>query len=115
MAKVPLPVRRRGFRVSRRRFDRAVQEIVDGMPETFQPYMADIEFITADTSPDGALGLYQGAGALGQHGWPARITIYRRPHEARSHNWRQFIDEVRRTIRHEVGHHFQMEEDELPY
>ena len=115
MAKLPPRVRSRGFRVSPRRFDRAVQRIIDGMPEAFQPYMADIEFITAASSPEGVLGLYEGAGALGQHGWPARITIYRHAHEARVRNWRQFVDEVRRTIRHEVGHHFQMEEDELPY
>jgi predicted Zn-dependent protease with MMP-like domain len=28
---------------------------------------------------------------------------------------RGLIEEIRRTILHEVGHHFGMEEDELPY
>jgi predicted Zn-dependent protease with MMP-like domain len=28
---------------------------------------------------------------------------------------RELVEEVRRTILHEVGHHFGMDEDDLPY
>lgn len=115
MAKQPLGIHRRGFRVGRRRFEQLVREVVDDIPEEFQPFLRDIDFVTADAAPEGMLGLYEGAGALGQSGWPARITIFRHPHETRSRNWPQLVEEVRRTIRHEIGHHFQMEEDELPY
>jgi predicted Zn-dependent protease with MMP-like domain len=115
MAKRPPRFRRFHLRVGRRRFDRAVQDALDAIPGEFQTYLKDIEFVTADSSPPGLLGLYEGAGALGQHSWPARITIFRHAHQARCRNWRQLVEEVRRTIRHEIGHHFQMEEDELPY
>jgi predicted Zn-dependent protease with MMP-like domain len=28
---------------------------------------------------------------------------------------KELVDEVQRTILHEIGHHFGMEEDDLPY
>ncbi|MBO0686845.1 MAG: metallopeptidase family protein, partial [Candidatus Dormibacteraeota bacterium] len=36
-------------------------------------------------------------------------------HEAACDTWDQLQAEVTRTVLHEVGHHFQMEEEELPY
>jgi predicted Zn-dependent protease with MMP-like domain len=102
-------------RVSRDRFEEAVRIAVDSVPPAFQTYLQDIEFVVAEASPDGLLGLYEGAGALGQSGWPARITIFQRAHEERCRTWRELRDEVRRTVLHEIGHHFQMEEQELPW
>jgi predicted Zn-dependent protease with MMP-like domain len=29
--------------------------------------------------------------------------------------WQALVEEVRRTVLHEVGHHFHMDEDEMPY
>ena len=72
--------------------------------------------IVAESSPDGVLGLYEGATALhAGEGMPERITLYKRPHEAAARNHDDLVAEVRRTILHEVGHHFGMEEEELPY
>ena len=48
-------------------------------------------------------------------GLPNRVTIFKAEHEAEAESWDELVDEVRRTILHEVGHHFLMEEDELPY
>lgn len=112
----PAPGERRPrMRVSRRRFERAVVEALSAVPEPFRAYLGDVEVLTADTSTEGALGLYQGSGALGQGGWPARITLYRRAHAERCRTWPQLVDEVRRTLLHELGHHFQMDEHELPF
>ena len=39
----------------------------------------------------------------------------KRPHERSADSWQELVVEIRRTILHEVGHHFGMEEHELPY
>lgn len=103
------------MRVSRVRFEEAVGIALDSLPDAFQRYVEDIEFVVAETSPDGLLGLYEGAGALGEGDWPARITIFQREHEERCRTWPELQEEVRRTVLHEIGHHFQMEEHELPW
>jgi predicted Zn-dependent protease with MMP-like domain len=43
------------------------------------------------------------------------VTIYKDGHEAEADSWEELVEEVRRTILHEVGHHFGMEEEDLPY
>lgn len=103
------------MRVSRVRFEEAVGIALDSLPDAFQGYVQDIEFVVAETSPDGLLGLYEGAGALGEGDWPARITIFQQEHEERCRTWAELREEVRRTVLHEIGHHFQMEEHELPW
>lgn len=107
--------RRPSMHVGRRRFERAVTEALAAVPEPFRPYLDEIEFLTADRSDRDLLGLYEGAGALGPGSWPARITLYREPHAVRCRTWRELVEEVSRTVLHEVGHHFQMDEHELPF
>lgn len=97
------------------RFEEAVQEAIDSIPAQFQPYLDEVEFVVADRSPEGLLGLYDGSGALGPNGFPARITIFKAAHEAVSETWPELVEEVRRTVLHEIGHHFLMGEGELPY
>ena len=101
-------------KVSMERFEAAVIEAVDAIPPPFQRYLENTEFLVAEASPDGLLGLYEGAGALDDE-WPSRITLFKRPHERDAGDWESLVEEIRRTILHEVGHHFGMEEDELPY
>ena len=46
---------------------------------------------------------------------PERITLYKVSHEEACDTLDDLVEEVRRTILHEVGHHFGMEEEDLPY
>ncbi|MGH7904451.1 MAG: metallopeptidase family protein [Candidatus Dormibacteraceae bacterium] len=104
------------MRVSADRFEAAVAEAIDSIPARFQPYLENTQFIVEEASPDGLLGLYEGATALGAgEGLPDRITIFKRAHEGASSTWPELVAEVRRTVLHEVGHHFAMDEDELPF
>lgn len=103
------------MRLSMERFEEAVQAAIESVPEQFQPYLDDVEFVVAERSAEGLLGLYDGAGALGSEGFPARVTVYKASHEAVSDSWEELVAEVRRTVLHEIGHHFLMEEGELPY
>jgi predicted Zn-dependent protease with MMP-like domain len=73
-------------------------------------------FVIEESSEGGLMGLYEGATALAAgDGMPERITLYKREHEEASESMEDLIAEVRRTILHEVGHHFGMEEDDLPF
>jgi predicted Zn-dependent protease with MMP-like domain len=102
--------------LSMKEFEELVEKAIDSIPEQFQPYLENTAFIVEESSPDGLMGLYHGAGAMHSgEGFPEQITLYKRSHEMAATDMRQLTEEIRRTILHEVGHHFGMEEDELPY
>jgi predicted Zn-dependent protease with MMP-like domain len=97
-------------------FEAAAQSAIDSIPDAFLPYLENAVFIIEESSPQDLMGLYEGGTALGAgEGMPDRITLYKRSHERAVDSLPELIEEVRRTILHEVGHHFGMEEDELPY
>ena len=97
-------------------FEEAARAAIESIPEEFEPYLENTVFLIEERSPDGLMGLYEGAGALhAGEGLPERITLYKESHERSASTMRELIEEVRRTILHEVGHHFGMEEGDLPY
>jgi predicted Zn-dependent protease with MMP-like domain len=97
-------------------FEAAAQAAVDSIPDDFKPYLENTIFIIEESSPEGLMGLYEGATALGAgEGMPERITLYKRSHERAAGSMAELVEEVRETILHEVGHHFGMEENELPF
>jgi predicted Zn-dependent protease with MMP-like domain len=98
--------------VDPQRFDDMVSEALDGLPGELGELMSNVAItVQHDGGPPGLLGLYQGvpltrrstfyAGAL-----PDRITIYRRAICAVCTSESQVVEQVRRTVIHEVGHHF---------
>jgi predicted Zn-dependent protease with MMP-like domain len=98
-----------------RQFEEAAQAAVDSIPDEFRPFLENTVFVIEESSPEGLMGLYEGATALAGLGMPERITLYKRAHEQASDTLEELIAEVQRTILHEVGHHFGMDEDDLPY
>jgi len=105
----------RVVKVTMDRFEEAVRLAIEAIPAEYQPYLEEIEFVIARRSPDGLLGYYEGSGALEPGGYPARVTIFKDTHERQCTTWAELVEEVRRTVLHEVGHHFLMDEDEMPY
>ncbi|HWJ80588.1 MAG TPA: metallopeptidase family protein, partial [Nocardioides sp.] len=94
------------------RFEEMVAEALDGLPEELGHIMSNVAVtVEHGPGPRGLLGLYQGipltrrnqfyAGVL-----PDRITIYHRAICAICQTEDQVVDQVRRTVVHEVGHHF---------
>ena len=94
------------------RFEAMVSEALDGIPEELGELMSNVAVtVQHEGGPRGLLGLYQGvpltrrtsfyAGAL-----PDRITIYRRAICAICDSEAEVVEQVRRTVVHEVGHHF---------
>ena len=98
--------------VSPARFEEMVEAALDGLPERLGRLMSDVAvMVQHEPGPPGLLGLYEGipltsrttgyAGVL-----PDRITIYRLAICAVCEAEDEVIDQVRRTVVHEVGHHF---------
>jgi predicted Zn-dependent protease with MMP-like domain len=104
------------MRVSMKEFEDAAQAAVDSIPDEFRPYLENTVFIIEESSGEGLMGLYEGATALAAgEGMPERITLYKRAHEESADSIEELVAEVQRTILHEVGHHFGMDEDDLPF
>ena len=94
------------------RFEEMVAEALDGLPEALGELMSNVAVtVEHQKGPRGLLGLYQGvpltrrtttySGVL-----PDRITIYRHAICAVCGSEADVVEQVRRTVVHEVGHHF---------
>ena len=97
-------------------FEQLVATVIESIPDEFQPYLENTVFIVEESSSEGLMGLYHGSGAMhAGEGFPDRIILYKNSHERATSSMKELAEEVRRTILHEVGHHFGMDEDDLPY
>jgi predicted Zn-dependent protease with MMP-like domain len=105
--------------VTPERFEDMVTEALDSLPDELGRLMRNVAVVVEHgPGPDGLLGLYQGipltsrstqyAGVL-----PDRITIYRQAICAIAWSEREVQDQVRRTVIHEVAHHFGISDDRL--
>lgn len=94
------------------RFEVMVGEALDSIPGELGELMSNVAVtVQHERGPTGLLGLYQGvpltrrtrsyAGAL-----PDRITIYRHAICGICNSEAEVVEQVRRTVIHEVGHHF---------
>jgi predicted Zn-dependent protease with MMP-like domain len=77
----------------------AVEETLDALPEWVREELGEVAVLVDESHPDGLLGIYDPVGGL------RRIVIFRNTHPSR--------EEVRRTVLHEIGHHFGMDERQL--
>jgi len=101
------------------RFEEMVAAALDSLPEELGRLMSNVAVtVQHEPGPPGLLGLYQGipltsrttgyAGVL-----PDRITIYRLAICAACGSESEVVDQVRRTVVHEVGHHFGIDDARL--
>jgi len=107
------------IQVDPEQFEDMVAAALDGLPEDLGRLMRNVAVtVEHGPGPRGLLGLYQGvpltsrtsqyAGVL-----PDRITIYQRAICAICDTEPQVVEEVRRTVIHEVAHHFGIDDDRL--
>ncbi|MGO9560232.1 MAG: metallopeptidase family protein [Acidimicrobiales bacterium] len=101
--------------VSRERFEQLVAQGLDSIPGELASLMENVAVVVeneAANMPNSAhlFGLYQGVPLTGRRGYggtvPDRITIYQRPISRHCRTEAEIADQVRRTVIHEVGHHF---------
>ena len=101
------------------RFEEMVATALDSLPAELGRLMSNVAVtVQNDPGPPGLLGLYEGipltsrttqyAGVL-----PDRITIYRLAICAICRTEDEVAGEVRRTVIHEVAHHFGIDDDRL--
>jgi predicted Zn-dependent protease with MMP-like domain len=101
------------------RFEEMVVTALDGLPDNLGALMRNVAVtVEHQAGPPGLLGLYEGipltsrttnyAGVL-----PDRITIYRVAICQICRSEDEVVDQVRRTVIHEVGHHFGIDDDRL--
>jgi len=118
------------MRLSRDEFEQLVLEALDTLPEAFLPYMENLTVDVEDmpsardcnavgiTNPNTLLGLYHGTPLTMRSvqqamSMPDRIAIYQNNIQRICRTRRQIIHQVRKTVLHEVGHHFGLDEQDL--
>jgi predicted Zn-dependent protease with MMP-like domain len=111
-------------------FEALVVEAIESLPEPFLEMLDNVAIVVEDW-PDretmrmagvrsrfGLLGFYHGVPQSGRTSYyglvpPDKITIYRRPIERQCRTADQVRDLVARVVRHEIAHHFGIDDARL--
>ena len=118
------------FRVSKARFDELVDEALDSLPEPFAGFLQEVGIEVRDEASPGQrtslalrpnallLGLYVGRPRTQRNveesgRMPDVIYIFQRSIEEVSGSESQLKAQVRKTVLHEIGHHFGLGEEDL--
>jgi len=100
-------------------FEELVANALDGIPADLGAAMENVAVVVDDASPSGQLlGLYQGIpltrrGVSYSASMPDRITIYMATICRVCQTRQEVVDLVRKTVVHEVGHHFGIDDKRL--
>jgi predicted Zn-dependent protease with MMP-like domain len=124
---------RRSLCVPDAEFEELVRQALDTLPEPYAGLMENVAVVVEEKAPrevladldiddeNELLGLYHGLSidkeSFFQVGGnlPARISIYRKPILRICRTKQEVVREVRDTVVHEIGHHFGLDDDEMPY
>ncbi len=118
-------------------FEAAIDEALDGLPPRFLKALDNVgiameeepdedqlemaEYGTEDQVSGELLGLYDGiplterGDGYGEFGadLPDFITIFKGPHERAFGSREEIVSEIKKTVVHEIGHYFGMDENDL--
>lgn len=120
------------YKLTDAEFEAAVQDAIDSIPEEFLDDLENVAIVIADepteedyesdglyTEEGDLLGVYDGL-SLYERGddygfgdYPDTITIFKGPHERLEGGRDDIIEEIRRTVVHEIAHYFGMDEDQV--
>lgn len=116
--------------MNRREFEHLVAQALDELPDVFLDRLNNVEIVVepyADPEtlrqagvrdPMELLGFYHGVPLTDRgQGYtlvlPDRISIYQLPIERAYHTPGAIREQVRRTVMHELAHHFGLDDDQL--
>jgi predicted Zn-dependent protease with MMP-like domain len=124
--------------MSLRRFAHVVARVMETLPAEFQPFLKNVVVDVEDEADDETLrraglteeeieagetlyGLFDpidvpsgwGGDALDLHDSPHRIWIFKRPLEEDFPERKRLLIEIRKTVIHELAHHFGFSEEDL--
>ena len=127
-SEVQIPMAHENF--SEERFDELIERAIDTLPAKFRDALDNL-IIERQEHPDEhtrqlmglgpndlLLGLYAGIPLTQRHvdappPLPDRIILYRQQILAACRTEAEFVEQLRRTLLHEIGHYFGMDEEEL--
>ncbi len=119
------------YRTSRERFEELVEKAVETLPQEYTKYFSNITIIVEDypgpedTSRLGGrggllLGLFSGVPYPHKGGFfdipypmPDKITLFQKNIEKICSSEEELIEEIQKTLVHEVGHYFGLSEKDL--
>jgi predicted Zn-dependent protease with MMP-like domain len=107
-------------------FERLVAQALDSLPPRFAERLRNVAVmvearpsreVAAELGGD-ILGLYQGASEMEQspmapYEFPEIVVIYQQNIEAVCRTDAEIVEEVRKTVVHEIGHHFGLSDAEM--
>lgn len=116
--------------MKQRQFEQLVDKALESLPPEFQQLLDNVAIFIEDrpsrsllrelgmSANDTLLGLYEGVPQTERTTsydlvTPDRITLFQRPIEDSCDTDTEVAEEIRRTILHEVGHHFGIDDDRL--
>lgn len=112
----------------RDQFEELVAKAIDDLPEEFQSGLENVHVVVQDCPNRRQLarvgkgmtllGLYEGIPQTKRtHGYgmvlPDRIVIFQKPIQEKCRSAAEVEAEIGRVVRHEIAHHFGMDEEEL--
>lgn len=123
------------MRMSRREFEHLVARALDALPRDFAAMLENVVVVVEeepteeelrdvgidpnDPESDELFGLYQGIPRTeretGFFDLPDRVVIYRGPIARCCESREEMVQEIRDTVIHELGHHFGLSDEEMPY
>lgn len=112
------------------KFEQLVVKVIENMPEYIREKLENIDIIVADTPTreqlhysglsrnETLLGLYEGVPLTERTSgysnvMPDKITIFQKPIEAACNNEAQITSKIQQVVRHEIAHHFGIDDDRL--
>ena len=115
--------------MDRDKFEQLVKQGIEAIPERFLEKLDNVDIIIEDEPTEeqvrklklrpGAklFGLYEGIPKTkrGHYTWvlPDKITIFKKPIEEVASNDEQIKETVKKTVWHEIAHHFGMDEERV--
>jgi len=120
------------MRVSPEEFEKLVEKALEQLPPELAELLDNVVVVVEEEpdeetlremevpEEDEILGLYRGVSLADRDSgyWgtlPDQVAIYRGPLLRICRNRRELIREVRDTVVHELGHHFGLSDEEMPY
>ncbi len=112
------------------KFEQLVAAAIESLPDEFRERLDNIDVVVADEPTQTQLrkshirgnttllGLYEGVPLTGRSAGysfviPDKITIFQKAIEAICKNDNQVVAQVTRVVRHEIAHHFGIDDDRL--
>ena len=117
------------FNVPRSDFESLVQETITCLPDNVQNNLSNVDIVVDEIPTDNQLlgtnltdklellGLYEGVPITSRDIYdmvlPDKITVFQASIENICHSHDELVNEIKKTILHEIAHHFGISDSEL--